>query len=41
MTHVKTAIKWLSTRVISPNNVLIHFARSGTSIFNSFSTARV
>jgi len=35
----RTDIRWFKTRVISPNKVRIHFARSGTSMFNSFSTA--
>ena len=34
-----TDIRWFKTLVISPNRVRIHFARSGISIFRSFSTA--
>lgn len=36
----KTDMRWLRILVISPNKVLIHFARSGISIFNNFSTAK-
>jgi hypothetical protein len=33
-------IKWFKILVISPNIVRIHLARSGISMFKSFSTAR-
>lgn len=36
----RTDIRWFRIRVISPNMVRIHLARSGTSMFSSFSTAR-
>ena len=36
----KMDMRWLRIRVISANIVLIHLARSGISMFNSFSTAR-
>jgi hypothetical protein len=36
----RMAMRWLRMRVISPNSVRIHFARSGTSMLSSFSTAR-
>lgn len=32
MAWVRTAIRWLRTRVISPKRVRIHLARSGTSV---------
>lgn len=35
-----TLMRWFRMRVISPNSVRIHFARSGISMFKSFSTAK-
>jgi hypothetical protein len=32
-------MRWFKMRVISPNSVLMYLARSGISMFNSFSTA--
>lgn len=40
LTCDSTAMQWFRMRVISPKSVRIHFARSGTSMFSSFSTAR-
>jgi len=40
MTCERMDIKWFRILVISANKVRIHFALSGISMFNNFSTAR-
>ena len=40
MAWERTDMRWLRTRVISPNRVRIHLALSGISTLSSFSTAR-